>query len=255
MPLLTIDHLELSYQAGEKTLDDIDFHINQHEFVSIIGSSGCGKSSLLNVIAGFIPPSEGQVTVNGHQVMKPNPERGVVFQDLALFPWLNVLDNVAFGLKMQGIPKEERISRSKDVIQLVGLKNWENAKISDLSGGMKQRVAIARTIVTEPAILLMDEPFSALDAQTRELLQDELLRIQREKGMTVMLVTHSIDEAVYLSDRVIVMQKNGGSIKDIIPIELERPRLSTLRVSAQFNQYKKRLMEELYEAPSHGGSA
>lgn len=241
--LIEINQCGLAY--GEKNvLSLIDFTVESGQFVSIIGPSGCGKSSLLNMLAGFIEPTAGAIKVAGEKVFGPGPDRGVVFQDLALFPWLNVLDNVSLGLKIQGVEKTERIERSLEIIRLVGLVGNEMARISDLSGGMKQRVAIARTLITQPRVMLMDEPFSALDAQTRELLQDELLSIQQQTHMTIVLVTHSIDEAVYLSDKVIVLQ-SGGVVGDVIDIELSRPREAELRVTPLYNEYKKQIMGTL----------
>ncbi|MED5017272.1 ABC transporter ATP-binding protein [Paenibacillus chibensis] len=242
--LLEMDHISVAYDDGRRVLDDIHLTIEQGEFVSIIGKSGCGKSTLLNVIAGYIRPKHGKVLVQGHEVNKPGPDRGFVFQDLALFPWLSVLDNVSFGLRMAGVGKQERHERSREAIRMVGLAGSEHKSISDLSGGMKQRVAIARTLVTKPNILLMDEPFSALDEQTRESLQEELLRIQKETGMTVILVTHSIDEAIYLSDRVAVFD-DQGRIHNLIQIGLGKPRIPEIRVSSYFNEYKKQLMKDL----------
>ncbi len=242
--MLEIDHIHVSYEDNKSIISDVHLTVNQGEFISIIGKSGCGKSSLLNVIAGYIQPNQGNIVINGQRVSKPGPDRGFVFQDLALFPWLNVLDNVAFGLRMAGISKKERVERCKEAILMVGLAGSEHKSISDLSGGMKQRVAIARTLVTKPSILLMDEPFSALDEQTRESLQEELLRIQKETGMTVILVTHSIDEAIYLSDRVVVFD-DQGQIHNIVNIGLGRPRIPEIRVSSYFNEYKKQLMMDL----------
>ncbi|WP_459953805.1 ABC transporter ATP-binding protein [Paenibacillus pini] len=242
--MLEINHVTVSYDDQRSIINDIHLTVNQGEFISIIGKSGCGKSSLLNVIAGYIQPKQGSISIHGREVNKPGPDRGFVFQDLALFPWLSVLDNVAFGLRMAGINKKERLERSEEAIQMVGLTGSEHKSISDLSGGMKQRVAIARTLVTKPNILLMDEPFSALDEQTRESLQEELLRIQKETGMTVILVTHSIDEAIYLSDRVAVFDDNG-QIHNVINIGLGRPRIPEIRVSSYFNEYKKQLMKDL----------
>ncbi|HEY2493323.1 MAG TPA: ABC transporter ATP-binding protein [Paenibacillus sp.] len=242
--MLEINHVTVSYEDNRSIISDVHLTVNQGEFVSIIGKSGCGKSSLLNVIAGYIQPKQGSIAINGRKVNKPGPDRGFVFQDLALFPWLSVLDNVAFGLRMAGISKKERVERGKEAIQMVGLSGSEHKSITDLSGGMKQRVAIARTLVSKPNILLMDEPFSALDEQTRETLQEELLRIQKETGMTVILVTHSIDEAIYLSDRVAVFD-DQGQIHNILNIGLGRPRIPEIRVSSYFNEYKKKLMQDL----------
>ncbi|OLN24223.1 hypothetical protein BTO30_00440 [Domibacillus antri] len=248
-----MENLNLSYDGKRTIFKNVSAHIKKGEFVSIVGPSGCGKSSLLNVIAGFVQPTSGEIYVNQTPVKKPGPDRAVVFQDLALFPWLNVIDNVAFGLKIQSMDKKERIEKSMEAIQLVGLSGYENASIHDLSGGMKQRVAIARTLVTNPEILLMDEPFSALDAQTRENMQDELMRIQEQTGMTIILVTHSIDEAVYLSDRVVVMQNGGGEILDLIDVSLPRPRNLEVRLTPAFNEYKRQLIQHLKEGHVHKG--
>jgi NitT/TauT family transport system ATP-binding protein len=252
-PILQLNDLSLTYDGKVEILNNISLNMKEGEFISIIGPSGCGKSSLLNVIAGFIQPTSGAAIASGKIITRPGPDRAVVFQDLALFPWLNVIENVAFGLKIQGVSKSERVERSLEAIELVGLKGYEKTTISDLSGGMKQRVAIARTIVTKPGILLMDEPFSALDAQTRELLQEELLRIQEKTKMTVILVTHSIDEAVYLSDRVVTMQKGTGKIQNVIEIALYRPRKPEIRVDFTFNEYKKQLMYELRQGYGQKG--
>lgn len=251
--ILTINDLNLSYDGQKSIFKNVSFEIKKGEFVSIIGPSGCGKSSLLNVIAGFVQPANGEIYVNRTPVKKPGPDRAVVFQDLALFPWLTVIDNVAFGLKIQGVEKRERIERSMEAIQLVGLSGYEHKSILDLSGGMKQRVAIARTLVTNPEILLMDEPFSALDAQTRENMQDELLSIQEKTGMTIILVTHSIDEAVFLSDRVVIMQNGGGEILDVIDVALPHPRNAEVRLTSAFNEYKRQLIQSLKEGHTHKG--
>lgn len=251
--ILTINDLNLSYDGQKSIFKNVSFEIKKGEFVSIIGPSGCGKSSLLNVIAGFIQPANGEIYVNRTPVKKPGPDRAVVFQDLALFPWLTVIDNVAFGLKIQGVEKRKRIERSMEAIQLVGLSGYEHKSILDLSGGMKQRVAIARTLVTNPEILLMDEPFSALDAQTRENMQDELLSIQEKTGMTIILVTHSIDEAVFLSDRVVIMQNGGGEILDVIDVALPHPRNAEVRLTSAFNEYKRQLIQNLKEGHTHKG--
>jgi NitT/TauT family transport system ATP-binding protein len=244
-PILKIEDLTLTYQKDSPIFNNVSLHVNQGEFISVIGPSGCGKSSLLNLIAGFLAPACGQIFLKEDPIKGPGPDRAVVFQDLALFPWLNVLDNVSLGLKIQGITKKKQKEKSLDILRIVGLERYASAKVSDLSGGMKQRVAIARALVTHPQVLLMDEPFSALDAQTREELHDELLRIQNETEMTIILITHSIDEAVYLSDRVFAMKQRGGFLERPISIELKRPRNREMRVSAHFNSYKKALMDAL----------
>jgi NitT/TauT family transport system ATP-binding protein len=244
-PLLKIEDLTLAYNQNSPIFKNVSFHVNQGEFISVIGPSGCGKSSLLNLIAGFLAPTSGQIFLNDDPIKVPGPDRAVVFQDLALFPWLNVIENVSLGLKIQGISKKEQQEKSLEILKIVGLERHASAKVSDLSGGMKQRVAIARALVTHPKVLLMDEPFSALDAQTREELHDELLRIQNETKMTIILITHSIDEAVYLSDRVFAMKQQGGFLERPISIELNRPRHGEMRVSSHFNSYKKSLMDAL----------
>ncbi len=250
-PLLKIDDLTLSYNKNSPIFKNVSFEVKQGEFISVIGPSGCGKSSLLNLIAGFLIPTSGKIFLNETPIKAPGPDRAVVFQDLSLFPWLNVIENVSLGLKIQGMSKRDQQEKSREILKIVGLQKHESAKVSDLSGGMKQRVAIARAIVTRPKILLMDEPFSALDAQTREELHDELLRIQRETEMTIILITHSIDEAIYLSDRVLAMKHQGGFLDKPISIELRRPRESEMRVSSLFNHYKKMLMDALKSGHMH----
>lgn len=245
MPILQLENVTLSYDGIHRTLQNLNLNMHAGEFLSLIGPSGCGKSTLLNLIAGFLEPSEGRLMLDGAQIVGPGPERGVVFQDLALFPWLTVMENVVFGLKLRGVDREERLERGRSILEMVGLQGKESSLIADLSGGMKQRVAIARTLVTEPKLLLLDEPFSALDAQTRETLQEELMAIQAQTQMTILLVTHSIDEAVYLSDRVIVMRQGTGEIIDELDIELRRPRLPEVRVSTPYNLHKKHLMQAL----------
>ncbi len=241
-----LDVSELSIHFGtEIILENISFMVQEREFVSIIGPSGCGKSTLMNAIAGFIQAETGQITVAGKKVTQPGTDRGVVFQDLALFPWLSVIDNVAFALRMKGLSKPVRNDKATEILKVVGLTGKERARIQDLSGGMKQRVALARTLVMEPAILLMDEPFSALDAQTRDVLQDELLRIHRQTNTTVIFITHNIDEAIYLSDKVLLMEARPGLITETLEIDLEKPRHPDMRTTARFNEYKRHLMEHL----------
>ncbi|WP_246944909.1 ABC transporter ATP-binding protein [Bacillus pinisoli] len=235
------NHVGFQYNEHSEVLHDISFNIKKNSFVSIVGPSGCGKSTLLNLLAGFFPSTKGTIKIDGEQVKKPSQDRGFVFQDLALFPWLTVYKNVEFGLKMQNFPKDKRDQKVRDMIELVGLTSYVDFPISSLSGGMKQRVALARTLVTEPSILLLDEPFSALDAQTRDVLQEELLSLHQQLSMTTVLVTHSIDEAIYLSDTVILLSKDG-TLNEIVNIELEKPRD---RTSSAYNDYQKRLYEFL----------
>lgn len=233
--LVQIDQLDFAYTTGASAiLKNISLGIQENEIISLLGPSGSGKSTLLNLIAGFLPIRTGSVLLEGSPIKKPDPGRGVVFQDLALFPWLTVQKNVEFGLKMQGIPKDKRQQQAIAALEMVGLVGYEDKPIHALSGGMKQRVALARTLVTEPKVLLMDEPFSALDAQTREKLQDELLNIHRKVNMTILLVTHSVDEAIYLSDRVVLLS-NKGTIRSVDEIHLDQ---SHSRSSEKFNDYR-----------------
>ncbi len=241
LPLVQLQDITFQYDEEAVILKQLNFEIKQNSFVSLLGPSGCGKSTLLNIIAGFLPATAGSVNIRGEAVKKPSKDRGFVFQDLALFPWLTVYENVEFGLKMQKVPKEKREQKVVQLIELVGLKKYTDFSVSSLSGGMRQRVALARTLAPEPNILLLDEPFSALDAQTRDDLQEELLSLHKNLKMTTVLVTHSIDEAVYLSDTVILLSKNG-TIKEIVDIHLDEPRD---RTSANYNDYEKKLYDFL----------
>lgn len=194
-------------------LSPIELEVREGEFLCILGPSGCGKTTLLNIIAGFETPSTGAVLVGGKRVTKPGPERGYVFQEYALFPWMTICENVAFGLRNLGVSAPQAARRAMDYLKLVGLNGFEHAYPNRLSGGMKQRVAIARALAPDPQILLLDEPFAALDAQTRYLMQIELLRVQRESRKTTVLITHSLEEAIVLADRVIVLSARPGRIK------------------------------------------
>jgi ABC-type nitrate/sulfonate/bicarbonate transport system ATPase subunit len=213
----------------------VDLEVAERELVCLLGPSGCGKSTLLNIIAGFLAPTTGTVLVDGRAVTGPAPERGVVFQEYALFPWLTVTGNVEFGPRLQARPTAERRETVDRYLDLVGLRGHADKFPVQLSGGMKQRVAIARALANNPAVILMDEPFGALDAQTREVLQDELSRIQRVEHKTILFVTHSIREAVYLADRVVVMTSVPGRIRQIFPIKLPDVRD---RFSPEFTQYE-----------------
>ncbi len=205
-------------------LSDINLSVRPGEFVCLVGPSGCGKSTLLNIIAGFDRPSAGEMLVGGTKVTGPGRDRIVVFQEAALFPWLNVRSNVEFGLKLAGLGRSERRERADQYLKLVGLERFHKAYIHELSGGMKQRVQLARSLAVDPEILLMDEPFAALDAQTRDVLQEELQTIWQRTGKTVVFVTHNVREAVLLADRVVVMSPSPGRIKREIAISLEHPR-------------------------------
>jgi ABC-type nitrate/sulfonate/bicarbonate transport system ATPase subunit len=219
-------------------LQDIDLEVGHAEFLTIIGQSGCGKSTLLNVIAGFEQVSAGSIEIDGKPVTRPGPDRGVVFQEYALFPWLTVYENIAFGLREQRIPAPERDARVREQIEIVGLLGFEARYPHELSGGMRQRVAIARVLVTDPKSLLMDEPFAALDAQTRSLMQQELLAVWQRNQRSVIFITHNIEEAIFLGDRVVVMTPRPGRIKSIVAIDLPRPREVT---STEFNEYRRKV--------------
>lgn len=207
-----------------EALRPVTLDIATGEFVALIGPSGCGKSTLLNIVAGFESPTAGAVLVDGEKVTRPDMRRGMVFQQYALFPWLNIRDNIAFGLRQRGMPRREREAVANRYLELVGLGEFGNARPDALSGGMKQRVALARVFATEPSTILMDEPFGALDALTRGFLQQELLRIWREHRKTVLLVTHSVQEALFLATRVVVMTSRPGRIKLDQRVELPYPR-------------------------------
>jgi NitT/TauT family transport system ATP-binding protein len=203
-------------------LDDVSLEVANREFVALLGPSGCGKSTLLYLIGGFLPVERGSIAVDGKKIAGPGPDRGIVFQHFALFPWKTVRGNILYGLERQGMPKAEREQRAMDFIDLVGLSGFEDSYPSQLSGGMKQRTAIARTLAFDPSILLMDEPFGALDAQTRGLMQSELLRIWQRTPKTVIFVTHDVQEAVYLADRVAVMSARPGRIKTIVDTKFDK---------------------------------
>ena len=227
-PKVGLSDLCLSYKtrAGERlvALDDINLQVRSGEFLCIVGPSGCGKSTLLHLIAGLQSQTSGQILVDGHPVQGPGTDRIMIFQDHGLFPWLTVGENVEFGMKMKGVPKVERIEKTRYYLQLVHLAKFEKSYIHQLSGGMRQRVAIARALATEPDVLLMDEPFAALDAQTRDLLHDELERIWSETGRTIIFVTHNVREAVRLGDRVVLLTFRPGRVKSEFPVDLPRPR-------------------------------
>jgi NitT/TauT family transport system ATP-binding protein len=213
-------------------LDDVSLEIGAREFVALLGPSGCGKSTLLYLIGGFLPCESGAIAVDGRKVAAPGPDRGIVFQHFALFPWKSVRANILYGLERQGLPRVEREARAQAFIDLVGLKGFEESYPAHLSGGMKQRAAIARTLAFNPATLLMDEPFGALDAQTRSLMQSELLGLLRRDPKTVIFVTHDVQEAVYLADRVAVMSARPGRIKAIVDIKLDKAAPDLLKTNA-----------------------
>lgn len=227
-------------------LQDVNLEVKKGEFLVIVGPSGCGKSTLLDMIAGLAFPNSGELTIDNKAITGPALDRGIILQGYALFPWRTVQQNVEFGLEIKGVPKNQRHPISQKFIELVGLTGFENRFPHELSGGMKQRVAIARALAYDPEVLLMDEPFAAVDAQTRETLQDELLRIWEETHKTIIFVTHSIDEAVFLADRVAVMTANPGKIKEVVNINLPRPRHnSDIRSSAEYGWIRHKIWELL----------
>ncbi len=225
-------------------LDEFDLKIAEGELVCLLGPSGCGKTTVLRIIAGLESATRGEVLVRGKRVTSAGPDRGVVFQEFALFPWLTARRNIEFGLEIKGVPPDKRLEASSRFIDLVGLEGFENAHPKELSGGMKQRVGIARALANDPAVLLMDEPFGSLDAQTRNLMQRELLRIWTATRKTVLFVTHSVDEAVFLADRIVVMTARPGRVREAIEVQLPRPRD---RTSREFIAIRGRVLSELDE--------
>ena len=221
-------------------LDTASFDVSNGEFVCIVGPSGCGKTTLFRIIAGLEEATDGSVVLNGRRVDGPTSDMGVVFQEYHLFPWRTVRGNVAFGLEKSGVPAPERRERVEDLIELVGLDGFAESYPKELSGGMKQRVAIARALAVDPSLLLMDEPFGAVDAQTREMLQTELLEIWKRTGKTVLFVTHDVEEAVKLADRIVVMAKEPGRVKEIVEVDLSRPRL---RSDTEFGEHYEHVLE------------
>ncbi|WP_405844799.1 ABC transporter ATP-binding protein [Streptomyces platensis] len=238
-----------AYGEGEFTaLDGVDLRIAAGEFVVVVGPSGCGKSTLLDLLGGLARPTGGRILLDGEPVTGPGLDRGIVFQQYALLPWRTALGNVEFGLEATGVPRRERAARARDYLELVGLSGFENHHPHELSGGMRQRVAIARSLAYDPDVLLMDEPFAALDAQTRESLQDELLRIWQRTGKTVVFITHGIEEAVYLGQRVAVMTSRPGRIKRVVPIGFgSRTATDDLRSSSEFARYRHEIWTLLHD--------
>ena len=240
-PHIRVDGVHKMFETGGRTvtaLQDIDLDIPRGQFTCLLGPSGCGKSTLLNAVAGFSLPSSGTITVDGNPVTAPGPDRGMVFQEYALFPWMTVEDNIAFGLHIKGLGKAEIRARVGDLLGMLSLGDFRQRFPKDLSGGMRQRVAIARVLALDSPIMLMDEPFGALDALTRRNLQDELLRIWSELKKTILFVTHSIEEAVYLADRIVVMTYRPGTIKRDLLVEIPRMRDPA---APEFNALKREL--------------
>ncbi|MCP3406987.1 ABC transporter ATP-binding protein [Bradyrhizobium sp. CCGB01] len=247
---IEVKNFSLSYDSIEgpvRAVTDTQIHVRPGEFVSIVGPSGCGKSTLLNAVAGFLKPTTGIVTVDGERVNGPSAERGMVFQQYSLFPWKTVRENVEFGLKMRGMPRSQRERAARTLLGLAGLEAFEKHYPEKLSGGMKQRVGIVRALATGPKVLLLDEPFGALDAQTRVIMQQILTNMWQRLKISVLFVTHDIDEAIFLSDRVYCMTARPGSIKAEIPIPLERPRQQSMMMSSEFLALRRGLMSLIRE--------
>lgn len=245
---LTIEHVtrEFVSNVGEKitALDDINLVIGDQEFICFLGPSGCGKTTLLRIIAGLDQATSGRAIHDDHEIREPDPKMAMIFQEYSLYPWRNVLENVVFGLELRGIPKDARISEAERYLDLVGLEGFSRSYPYELSGGMRQRVAVARALAVEPSVLLMDEPFGALDAQTRNMMQKELLRIWDKTKKSIVFVTHSVDEAVYMADRIVVFTPRPGRLKEIIRISLPRPRDRTSAEFASIRRYVLDLIDE-----------
>jgi NitT/TauT family transport system ATP-binding protein len=253
--ILSVDDIVVRFETSEGAIaavDDVSFKVRPGEFLSLIGPSGCGKSTLFNVIGGLLTGHAGQVQVAGETISGPHRSIGMVFQEESTFPWRTVTDNVAFPLELVGMQKPKRVERARHFIKLVGLDGFENRYPGELSGGMRQRVSLARTLASEPKILLMDEPFAALDEQTRLLLGDKVLQIQQELKQTTLLITHNITEAVQMSDRILVMTYRPGKVKRIVDIDLPRPRTSEIVGSEAFGRYVAQIWNDLREEASRG---
>ncbi|HVJ49048.1 ABC transporter ATP-binding protein [Desulfitobacterium sp.] len=246
---LRVEKVSKDFSTQHKSthaLEEVELQVEKGEFVCLLGPSGCGKSTLLNIIAGLDRATEGEVHLNGREITGPGPDRVVMFQESALFPWLRVIDNVEFGMKLAGIPKVERRKKALEYLKMVRLTQFKNSFIHELSGGMKQRVALARALALDSEILLMDEPFAALDSQTKRILQNELQRIWAETHKTIIFVTHSVEEAVLLGDRIVVMAANPGRVKAEFRLDLQRPRnLEDAQLRAIIAEIMKDLKEEV----------
>ena len=240
---LVLDGLCKRFDNSEKdTLHEIDLEVKTGEFVFIVGASGCGKSTLLNLVAGLERPSQGKVLLDGEEVIKPGADRTVMFQEHGLFPWLSVLENVKFGMRMAGFSKEEQDKKARHYLEMVKLWDYRDYPIHQISGGMRQRTALARSLTMESKVLLMDEPFSALDKQTSNRLREELQRIWMETKQTILFITHSVEEAVYLADRVVVLSPDSGKVAEIVTVELPRPRHV---YAPEFVELRHRILEEV----------
>jgi len=244
---ICLDYHQPRSNTRLSALDRVNLTVREGEFLSIVGPSGCGKTTFLSVVDGLIAASAGRILVDGQEVTKPGPDRAVVFQDASLLPWRTVLGNVVYGLECAGVGARKAKERASQFIDMVGLSGFEQHYPYELSGGMQQRVNLARALVMDPKILLMDEPFASLDAQTREAMQEELLQIWVKAKKTVLFVTHQIDEAIYLSDRVVVFSGRPGKVKEIIPVAIERPRALGLKREARFHAIEDRIWSLIEE--------
>ena len=254
-PILVVDNIVKRFETPDGVLtavDHVSLTVAPGEFVGVIGPSGCGKSTLFNVIGGLLDGYDGTVMVAGERMRGPHPAIGMIFQEESTFPWRNLIDNVAFPLEIMGLPRAERYERARQFVKLVGLEGFERRYPAELSGGMRQRVSMARTLAAQPKILLMDEPFASLDEQTRLLLGDKVLQIQQQLRQTTLLITHNITEAVQLSDRVVVMTYRPGQVKRVVEIALPRPRSSEIVSSEVFGRYVAQIWSDLREEASRG---
>jgi NitT/TauT family transport system ATP-binding protein len=242
---ILIKNLFFSYSRRQEqpinVIDDLSLSVHDQEFLTIVGASGCGKSTLLNIIAGLLPPGSGNVYINDSEIQSPGPDRTMVFQDDAVFPWYTVYQNIEYGLRISKTERKLRIEQVKHVIDLVGLTGCENMYPRQLSGGMRKRVDVARAIITKPEVLLMDEPFAALDVLTKQHLQEQFLRIWNDNRITVVFVTHDLEEALYLADRVVVMSSHPGRISRIVNVPFERPRDKDVKTTNEFQLLRRDL--------------
>lgn len=258
---ISIDNVTISYvNAAERrrtiAVKDFSLQIRANEFLCIVGPSGCGKSTLIAAIAGFLRPESGSLSIDGREIIKPGADRGVVFQEYALLPWKRVIDNVALGLQLRGVAKQQRYETARRFLGLTGLSDAARKYPHELSGGMKQRVAVARTLANSPEVMLMDEPFAAVDAQTRMTLQEELVRIWLQSKVTVVFVTHSVEEAVFLSDRIVILASNPGRIKAVLDNRIDRGRRNwaTLGASPDFTELRDQVMQLVRDNDQDRGS-
>ena len=250
VPEMEIQGVTKSYETREGSflaLEEVNLDVEKNEFICVVGPSGCGKTTLMNIIAGLNPPSTGTVKVRGELVTGPGKGKGVVFQQYALYPWLTVEKNVEFGLRMKGVEKEKRREIAQKYIKIVGLEKFAKSYPKELSGGMKQRVAIARAYTTGPEVLLMDEPFGALDAQTRAQLQENLLNTWQQEKKTCFFITHDVEEAVLLSTKVIIMSAGPGRIREIVDVHLPYPRDQETKLTPEFNELKNQIWNKVYK--------